>query len=133
MNTCTPEATFTLDPAGQVSSVPASVQNRIFGKQTPINPHAQRLLVAASKPAKPAEPKNPAKVTKTSTKTKAKDSKAAKAKDSKAAKAKESKAAKVKDSKAKTSKEKTPYALAKDAYMLMLLDHFCMVVHQKTL
>ena len=39
-------------PAKPVSTIPADVLKRCFGKQKPSNPHSQRLLVASAKEAK---------------------------------------------------------------------------------
>ena len=111
------EAPFTLDPNGQVAGVSSEVLRRCFGKQSPITPHAQRLLVAASKEAgvpKPAAPKTKAKA-------KAKPKAAPKGKTGKEKASQEkSKGGKEKATKAK-SREKTPYALAKDAFMAEFL------------
>ena len=43
------EAEFTLEVAKPVSTIPVQVLKRCFGKQKPVVPHCQRLLVAARK------------------------------------------------------------------------------------
>ena len=43
---------FHIAPKEPISGIPGEVLKRCFGKQTPCTPHAQRLLVAATKEAK---------------------------------------------------------------------------------
>ena len=97
-----------------VSKVPPAVLTRCFGKQTPVAPHAQRLLAAARRESN------------VPTKGKAK----AKAKAKASAKGSGKGKGKGKDKKAngnnsegkspKDPKEKSPYALAKIAYFEQL-------------
>ena len=116
------EATFTLDPTIAVANVPPAVTTRVFGKQAPINPHAQRLLVAASKPAETPKAKATAKSKAKAKASKDKD-KAAKPKVEAAGKSKSKpKTSKSGDKTPKTAREKTPYALAKESYIEMFLD-----------
>lgn len=83
-----------------VSGIPAEVTHRCTGKQAPIAPHAQRLLVASTKAAKT-------------------QGKGAKGKP----KAKGKSKAKPKKGKGASNAQKNPsaYAQAKAAYMLELL------------
>lgn len=96
----TVEAEFSLDVATPQSSIPAVVLTRVFGKQKPITPHAQRLLVAARKEARAPKPK-------TSSEGKGKGRGKGRGKG--------------KASKARGAKPKTPYSLAKDEFMNKLL------------
>ena len=92
--------------------------HRVVGKQAPVAPHSQRLLVAALKEAKTngsgdGDDGKPPKVAKGKAKAKAK----AKAKTTAKKTTPVPKAAAEK----KAPREKTPYTLAKDAFMLKLL------------
>lgn len=102
------EVPFELQLGGSGSMIPGPVLKRVTGKQSPVVPHCQRLLVASRKEAKmpkapnAAGPKAKAKAkAKTKAKTKAKNPKKAKGKG-----------------KGKT--QKTDYALAKAAFFSSL-------------
>ena len=94
-------------------SIPSEIVQRCRGKQTPVNPHAQRLLVAATKDAK-------------SIKGKGKDSKEKKEKPKGPTGDRlESKVAKERAPRkppAEGDRSKTPYALAKDLFVDGFLD-----------
>ena len=94
------------------SSIPESVLRRCAGKQRPVTPHAQRLLVAARREAKTPAGKGKGK----NGKGKGKGKNVGKSKPSKAPKAKAAKEAKTKEASAKT-----PYAVAKASFMATLL------------
>ena len=90
------KAKFTLEIAGEPSSsIPPVVLMRCFGKQKPLAPHAQRLLLASRKEAK-------------APKAKAKGKANPKPKGKKPTKG---------PAAGDDSKEKTPYALAKMKFM----------------
>lgn len=98
------------------SSIPATVLTRCVGKQSPAAPHRQRLLVASAKAAKAdkGDASNSGKAKQPSTSNDTNDPKsevAAKAAPKKQSKRKEPKA------EPKDPKEKTPYAIAKEAFM----------------
>ena len=98
------------------SSIPVDVMHRVVGKQAPVAPHSQRLLVAALKEAKTngsgdGDDGKPRKAAKGKAKAKAKAKTTAK-KTTPVPKAAAEK---------KAPREKTPYTLAKDAFMLKLL------------
>ena len=98
------------------SSIPPEVLHRVVGKQTPVAPHAQRLLVAALKEAK---------INGTGGDGGNKLAKADKGKPKAKAKAKTTSKKTIPVPKAaaekKPPREKTPYTLAKDAFMSKLL------------
>ena len=110
------EEPFDLDLGGPMpeSSIPPAVLQRCNGKQTPVAPHAQRLLVAASKAAKaPSKvPKEPA-VKKPTGKGDGKRKAAAKAKPANT----ESAAAEPEP------KQKSPYSLAKAMFVAEFLGY----------
>lgn len=89
-----------MDVATPQSSIPVQVLKRVFGKQKPVTPHAQRLLVAARKEVRAPKPK---------------------ASSGGKGKGRGKGRGKGKASKAHGAKPKTPYALAKDEYMKKLL------------
>lgn len=99
--------------------IPTQVFRRCVGKQSPYTPHAQRLLVASLKAAKAEgggkldpngkpQPKEKATAKKPKSKASPKKKKQVDGDETVAAKPKQ-------------PKQKTPYALAKDAYMLKFL------------
>lgn len=94
-----------------ISDVDPEIKRRCFGKQTPITPHAQRLMVASVKEAK-AEAKGKGKSNDDGQKkSKKKNNKDSPSKSKAKAKAKANK--KTKDAE---PKKKTPYAEAKIAF-----------------
>ena len=101
------------------SSIPDAVLRRCVGKQTPVTPHAQRLLVASMKEAKMPQPgEAPGKL---AAKAKAKSKASAKPKAPSKPKVSKPKATPAAKSGAAPKGEKTPYALAKDAYVAEFL------------
>ena len=117
------EAPFNVELNKDVAlGVPPAVLQRCVGKQTPVTPHAQRLLVASMKEAK-ADGKGSKDPTKPKAKAKGTPKPKAKSKSEKpdkVAKASKPKAEKTEKTE-KTERKKTPYGLAKDAYMLKFL------------
>lgn len=112
------EAPFNLEVKAPLSSVPEAVMKRCWGKQAPIAPHRQRLLIAGCKEAtledakkqeKPVKPKAPAKPKKV----------------------KQDKQVPPKPSGEAASKNKTPYAEAKTIFINKFLDQIgCFLVGQ---
>lgn len=110
------EAPFNLEVKAPLSSVPEAVMKRCWGKQAPIAPHRQRLLIAGCKEAtledakkqdKPVKPKAPAKPKKV----------------------KQDKQVPPKPSGEAASKNKTPYAEAKTIFINKFLDQIgCFLV-----
>lgn len=96
---------FDLDVKGAVSGIPAQVLTRCYGKQAPVTPHRQRLLVASAKEAK-------AEGNKGNGKGKGKPKGSGKPKS----KAK-AKAAKKSGKEVTKPKSKTPYAEAKESFL----------------
>ena len=92
-----------------VSSIPPVVLTRVFGKQKPITPHSQRLLVAARK-----ESRAPAKAEGSKGKGKGSKGRGKGAKGTKSTKGKGRGKGKA------ATKAKTPYAMAKAAYLQTL-------------
>ena len=114
-----PEEPFDLKVGTPVSSLPPEVIRRRTGKQSPVAPHAQRLLVAHAKEAK-AELKGSGKGNKGTGKGKGKSKGKGKGKADKVNKKTNPKAkAKAKaDPKPKAEpKQKSPYASAKAVFM----------------
>ncbi len=100
------QAPFDLEIDEQLAGdIPSEVVRRCRGKQTPINPHAQRLLVAATKEAK------------TNAKCKKDKGETKETKETK-----REKKQKPSGEESKTSGGKTPYAVAKDRFVAEFLD-----------
>ena len=108
---------FQLDIGKPVSSIPPAVLKRCFGKQKPVVPHAQRLLVAARKDAKAPASKGDGGKGKGKSKSKSKSGKGGAAPKAKA----KVKAAKSKDD----TDTKSAYAVAKANFMKALLLGVC--------
>ena len=102
------EAPFNLDMQAPLSRVPADVLKRCCGKQAPIAPHRQRLLIAASKEATLEDTK--------------KNGKGNNQKPKAAPKPKKVKQDPPKASGEAASKNKTPYTEAKTIFINKFLD-----------
>ena len=102
------EAEFTLEVAKPVSTIPVQVLKRCFGKQKPVVPHCQRLLVAARKEVRAPKAKAKAKAS-------AKGRGRGKGKGGKASGRGKGKP------KPEVEKEKSAYAVAKAEFMRKLL------------
>lgn len=115
-----PEAEFVLDvEKGDDCSIPTHVFRRCVGKQAPFAPHAQRLLVASLKSAKADGGGKHDPASKAVPKAKAKrDPKPKSSPKKKKTKAETKDGNETAEAK---PKQKTPYALAKDAFMLKFL------------
>ena len=106
------KAEFNLEVGTPVSSIPPPVLVRVFGKQKPITPHSQRLLVAARKESRAPAKADGSKGSGKGTKGRGKGAKGAKLpKGSKGKGRGKGKAGK---------KPKTPYAMAKEEYLQTL-------------
>ena len=111
------EAAFHLEVKVPSTTVPTDVIKRCYGKQTPIAPHKQRLLVASSKDATIENAKEkPQKAKKTTTKSKGKGKG-----DAKSKKVTPPKSAPPDGEVA--PKSKTPYAEAKSVFINKFLDN----------
>ena len=100
-----------MDVKGEVSGIPAEVLTRCYGKQAPVTPHRQRLLVASTKEAKAEGNKGNGKG-KGNRKGKGK----AKGNGKPKSKAK-AKVAKKSGKEVTKPKSKTPYAEAKESFL----------------
>eukprot|EP00435_Cladocopium_sp_Y103_P049236 s1600_g14.t1 len=104
------------------SAIPPEVLKRCFGKETPVTPHARRLLVAHAKEAKQEKKAEKEKNRETTKKKAEREKKCEKTKEPKVEQKKSKAKAKPKESKVDPGvepvpKTKTPYALAKERFM----------------
>ena len=102
-----------------VSTIPPAVLTRCFGKQKPVTPHAQRLLVASRKESRTPAGKAAAKGKGKGNKGKGGKGKSGKGKGKGATK--DVKAPNGSKKAPKGTQSKSAYAVAKDNFMQMLL------------
>ena len=120
---------FQLDIAKPVSGIHPAVLKRCAGKQQPVAPHAQRLLVASRKEAK-APKTEKTKGGQAKGKGKGKNGKGKNGK-CESGQGKCPKPKGPKDAKAKGSSSKSDYAVARANFMQQLLLGYCSLLGSK--